>query len=226
MHSPPDGPIRAPDAQPAKRRIRAPDSQPLDSVFRTANVSLSRAPKLAGSCWNAHNVNDKHRKLALMRFRDPAKKTLGPLRNFGLWSSRTSSTGAGQNYAPPQRSKWCIILSNRREMALELVAGADFLCKWMCGAGPVDLRGPGCPGAAQTPKIDDFRSSFWTSVVHNFVLHLLRVVPTPGTQRPWPPNMWIRALVVASVNGSGLPLPKRGGNFGAYKIWKFLKGRR
>ena len=29
------------------------------------------------------------------------------------------------------------------EMALELVCGADFSCKLMCGAGPGDLGGPG-----------------------------------------------------------------------------------
>ena len=32
-------------------------------------------------------------------------------------------------------------LLNPREIALELVSGADFSCKSMCGAGPVDLRG-------------------------------------------------------------------------------------
>ena len=36
-------------------------------------------------------------------------------------------------------TKPCI--KNPREMALELVSGADFLCNLMCGAGPVDLRG-------------------------------------------------------------------------------------
>ena len=44
-------------------------------------------------------------------------------------------------------------------MALELVSGADFLCKLMCGAGPVDLReSPGAISASQTPNIDDFQS--------------------------------------------------------------------
>ena len=38
---------------------------------------------------------------------------------------------------------------NPHEMALELVSGADFWCKLMCGAGPVDLRG--CP-AARAPS--------------------------------------------------------------------------
>ena len=36
-------------------------------------------------------------------------------------------------------------LLNSREMTLELASGADFLCKLMCGAGPVDLRGPRGP---------------------------------------------------------------------------------
>ena len=35
--------------------------------------------------------------------------------------------------------KSCV--KNPREIALELASGADFLCKLMCGAGPVDLRG-------------------------------------------------------------------------------------
>ena len=30
------------------------------------------------------------------------------------------------------------------------------MCKLKSGAGPVDLRGPGVPGAAQTPKTTDF----------------------------------------------------------------------
>ena len=33
---------------------------------------------------------------------------------------------------------------NRREMALELASGADFLCKLMSGGRPVDLRGSRC----------------------------------------------------------------------------------
>ena len=45
-----------------------------------------------------------------------------------------------------------------REMALELVSGADFLCKLMCGVGPVDLRGSRVRFRALRPKIDDFRS--------------------------------------------------------------------
>jgi len=32
-------------------------------------------------------------------------------------------------------------IKNHREVALELVSGADLLSKLMCGAGPVDLRG-------------------------------------------------------------------------------------
>ena len=36
-------------------------------------------------------------------------------------------------------------IKNPREMALEMVCGADFLCKLMCGAGPVDLRGSRVP---------------------------------------------------------------------------------
>ena len=44
-------------------------------------------------------------------------------------------------------------------MESELVSGADFLCKLMCGAGPVDLRGvPGAISATQTPKVGDFGS--------------------------------------------------------------------
>ena len=45
------------------------------------------------------------------------------------------------------------ILSNRSEMALEFVSGADFLCKLMCRAGPVDLRGSRGPrGRPDPPK--------------------------------------------------------------------------
>ena len=44
-------------------------------------------------------------------------------------------------------------LLNSREIALELVSGADFLCKLMSGAGPADLRGvPGAPGPPRHRK--------------------------------------------------------------------------
>ena len=39
-----------------------------------------------------------------------------------------------------------------REMALELVSGADFWCKLMSGGRPVDLRGPGVDLRAKTPE--------------------------------------------------------------------------
>ena len=51
-------------------------------------------------------------------------------------------------------------------MALELASGADFLCKLMRGAGPVDLRGSRGPGAAQTPKIGDFQSAKKSYIKH------------------------------------------------------------
>jgi len=43
-----------------------------------------------------------------------------------------------------------------RDMALELVSGADFLCKLMCGAGPVDLRGSRGPRGRPDPENDRF----------------------------------------------------------------------
>ena len=45
---------------------------------------------------------------------------------------------------------------NPREMALELVSGADFLCELMCGAGPVDLRGSRGPRGRPDPENDRF----------------------------------------------------------------------
>ena len=45
-------------------------------------------------------------------------------------------------------------LLNPREMALELVSGADFLCKLMCGAGPDDLRGSRGPRGRPDPEND------------------------------------------------------------------------
>ena len=42
---------------------------------------------------------------------------------------------------PAAKKKGKKTLLNPRETALELVSGADFLCKLMRGAGPVDLRG-------------------------------------------------------------------------------------
>ena len=41
-------------------------------------------------------------------------------------------------------------------MALELVSGADFLWKLMCGAGPVDLRGSRLPRGRPDPENDRF----------------------------------------------------------------------
>ena len=43
-------------------------------------------------------------------------------------------------------------LLNPREMALELVSGAEFLCKLMCGAGPVDLRRTQGPRGRPDPQ--------------------------------------------------------------------------
>ena len=39
-----------------------------------------------------------------------------------------------------------------REMALELVCGADFSLKWMCGAGPSDLGRSRGPVSAENPR--------------------------------------------------------------------------
>ena len=48
-------------------------------------------------------------------------------------------------------------------MALELVSGADFLCKLMCGAGPVDLRGSRVPRGRPDPENDRFSAKFKTT---------------------------------------------------------------
>ena len=82
-------------------------------------------------------------------------------------------------------------------MAFELVSGADFLCKLMCGAGPVDLGGSPAPGAAQMPKIDDLRSvkkSLKTQVCGD----------NQTLQAPAPPNppRW-REIGKFHIGGSG-----------------------
>ena len=69
----------------------------------------------------------------------PFKKVAGfaPYLFKGFWAAR--------GRPEPQNDRFSIKslnhpLRNPREMALELVSGADFLSKLMCGAGPVDLR--------------------------------------------------------------------------------------
>ena len=65
-------------------------------------------------------------------------------------------------------------------MALELVSGADFLCKLLCGAGPVDLRGSRGPqGRPDPPKIDDFRSVKKSYIKNPGVLYALDLLELP-----------------------------------------------
>ena len=51
-------------------------------------------------------------------------------------------------------------MQNGHETALELVSGADFWCKLMCGAGPGDLGGPGVDLRPKTPEKLKFLNPF------------------------------------------------------------------
>jgi len=44
-------------------------------------------------------------------------------------------------------------------MALELISRLDFMCKLMCGAGPVDLRGSRWPRGRPDPENDRFSAN-------------------------------------------------------------------
>ena len=80
-----------------------------------------------------------------------------PLLNPPLATADTKNTQVQDKILHhPRGLSQDIILSNRREMALELVSGADFLCKLMSGAGPVDLRGSRGPRGRPDPENDRF----------------------------------------------------------------------
>ena len=57
--------------------------------------------------------------------------------------------------------------SGSGEMALEVVSGADFSCKLMCGAGPVDLRGSRGPRGRPDPENDRFSAKSKTPPLLN-----------------------------------------------------------
>ena len=93
-------------------------------------------------------------------FRDPGGfKTIQ--RGGGGFAPPTSLDGLKAPPGPPRLRKRPIFsqiqnhpLLNPREMALELVSGADFWCKLTCGAGPADLRGSRGPRGRPDPEND------------------------------------------------------------------------
>ena len=78
-------------------------------------------------------------------------------------------------------------LLNTREMALELVSGADFMCKLMCGAGPVDLRGSRRSRGRPDPQKSTISGRLKNHIFETQVLIvrlMVQATPSPGVLAP------------------------------------------
>jgi len=78
--------------------------------------------------------------------RSPAKKSFPSWRDAGGWGAAAPASGWSGGAGGHAQECWVpegslAGLFGCHEMALELVSGADFWCKLMSGAGPVDLGG-------------------------------------------------------------------------------------
>ena len=131
----------------------------------------------------------KFEKLSLPAPAGPARRPQNAKTNrkFEFWGLFWPLTSALPEQ-PPETSTadtgYC------HEVALELVSGADFLCKLMCGAGPVDLRGSQGPRGRPDPENDRFSAksqSFFSSRIFSWLVGgLFLLVPCLSSPRGRP----------------------------------------
>ena len=115
-------------------------------------ITAARGPPRPPKINDFRSVKKSYIKNPVVKAGKPSKKVGGEASYlFGRYPGRP---GAAQTPKIDDfRSVKKSYIKNSCEIALELVSGADFLCKLMCGAGPVDLRGsPAAPGPPRPPK--------------------------------------------------------------------------